>query len=125
MALSLSPFFSLFFSHHCVPPPNTYTHSLPIPHHYILSQTSSFFGFFFFFSGNASPFFSRIKNQHICDHPRFQLRHPLPAPVSPTLLPIQHLNIYHDAHPLEKIIPYLRWFSGYTGEGTDYQSGRM
>jgi hypothetical protein len=40
-------------------------------------------------------------------------------------LPIKHLNIYHDAHPLEKIIPYLRWFSGYTGEGTDYQSGRM
>lgn len=110
LSLSLSRVFSLFFSHHCVPPfQTTYTHSLPIPHHHILSQTSSFFGaFFFFLSRECVAIFTRIKtNTYVIIRDSSCVIYHRRLFLPPPLCPIQHLNIYHDAHPSENPWPIL------------------
>lgn len=109
LSLSLSRFFPLLLSPLCSPLPNNIhaltsytTPSHPLPDFII------FLGFFLSFSREYVAIFSRIKtNTYVIIRDSSCVIYHRRLFLPPPLCPIQHLNIYHDAHPSENPWPIL------------------
>lgn len=108
-SLSLSRFFPLLLSPLCSPLPNNIhaltsytTPSHPLPDFII------FLGFFLSFSREYVAIFSRIKtNTYVIIRDSSCVIYHRRLFLPPPLCPIQHLNIYQDAHPSENPWPIL------------------